>query len=90
MAARDVMSARRREIAAEVGRKVAEARLAKGWTRAELARRAKLPPHAIKQCELGERLLSRAHRLTFAKLFKIDPEDLWIEECCPRCGARQN
>ena len=64
----------------------------RGWSQAELARRAGLNPNSISMIERGH-LIPYASQVRKLEAALADPEPKSIDhsdrEACPRCGAQQ-
>ena len=81
------MSARQRQVAEQLGRRVAALRLQRGWSRRRLARECGLSDVALGNIESGEGALLSSVVL-IADAFGVPVPAMLTEPSCQACGDR--
>lgn len=61
-----------------VGRRIAELRVARGWTQEEFAERAGVSPGYVRQIEGGRGNITLTTAVRFATLFGVDVSELFV------------
>jgi len=67
---------RRHELTAEIGRRVADARISRGVSQRVLGQEIGLPQQAIARVELGQRQITFVEALEIMRVLGLQPEDL--------------
>ena len=70
-----------------VGRRVAELRVARGWTQEQFAERARLDPRDFQKIEAGELPLTLRRLLRLANALEVDPQELLRDSAKVPAGA---
>ncbi len=70
-----------------VGRRVAELRVARGWTQEQFAERARLDPRDFQKIEAGGLPLTLRRLLRLANTLEVDPQELLRDSATATAGG---